>query len=78
MYGEDVPLPKKKTPEKYKAEGEIAERGAFKPSHPGVRGIHKTFERFPHYLPNPPKQLQKKVPVEGEEDKPAFKIAKKA
>ena len=52
-----MPLPRKKTPEKFKLEGELGERLAFKPSHPGVRGVHKTFERFPVYIPNPPKEL---------------------
>ena len=79
VYGSDVPLPPKKEVEKAeKGEGEEEDRPAFKPSHPGIRGIHKTFEKFPDYLPNPPKELKRKIVADdAPEEKPSFKIPKK-
>ena len=40
---------------------------AFKPSGP-KKGVHPTLGGFPKYLPNPPRELKRKVIVEGEED----------
>jgi hypothetical protein len=36
--------------------------------------VHDTIVKFPPYLPNPPKELKRKIKVEGEEEKPSFKL----
>lgn len=47
---------------------------AFKPSGP-KKGVHSTIGNYPQYLPNPPKELKRKIVVEGEEDeRPRFKL----
>lgn len=46
---------------------------AFKPSNPPKLGYNKTLARFPPYKEDPKKPLTRRVPVEGEEDKPKFK-----
>lgn len=45
----------------------------FKPSHPARVGHVKTLMPFPEYKENPLKFVTRKRPVEGEEEKPAFK-----
>jgi hypothetical protein len=45
----------------------------FKPSHPPRVGHNKTLMTFPEYKENPLKFVTRKRPVEGEEEKPAFK-----
>jgi len=45
----------------------------FKPSHPARIGHNKTLMGFPEYKENPLKFVTRKRPVEGEEEKPAFK-----
>lgn len=46
----------------------------FKPSHPPRIGHNKTLDKFPEYKENPLKFVTRKRPVEGEEEKPAFKF----
>ena len=49
----------------------------FKPSHPSKKGnIKGTLDKFPEYLPNPPKEVKRKVVAEGEEEEapPGFKV----
>jgi hypothetical protein len=41
---------------------------AFKPSHPGRAGYNKCLSPFPEYIPDPKKPLERKVPVEGEDE----------
>jgi len=36
--------------------------------------VHDTIDKFPHYQPNPPKELKRKIKVEGEEERPGFKL----
>ena len=45
----------------------------FRPSNPGKKGYNKTLAKFPEYKEDPKKALERKRPVEGEEDKPKFK-----
>ena len=45
----------------------------FKPSHPPRSGYNKTLAKFPAYKEDPKKGIERKRPVEGEEDKPKFK-----
>ena len=45
----------------------------FKPSNPPKRGYNKTLAKFPAYKEDPKKPITRRVPVEGEEDKPKFK-----
>jgi len=47
---------------------------AFKPGGP-KKGLHPTIGGHPQFMPNPPKELKRKVIVEGEEeDRPRFKL----
>jgi hypothetical protein len=48
---------------------------AFKPAKPARSGFSCTFEKFPKYMENPLKFTERKKPVEGEEEKAAFKSA---
>ena len=45
----------------------------FKPSNPPKKGYNKSLAKFPTYIPDPKKALERRRPVEGEEDKPKFK-----
>ena len=45
----------------------------FKPTNPPKKGNHATLAKFPKYQEDPKKPLERKMPVEGEEDKPKFK-----
>jgi len=74
VYGEDVPIPARapKTEMKPPMEQEFA----FKPAKPPKTGHACTFEKFPAYMENPLKFTQRKMPVEGEENPPAFKKSK--
>ena len=69
---------KKKEEPKLDADGNPPEPmhdRAFKPGGP-KKSIFPTIEKFPEYKPDPPKQLKRKVVVEGEEedDRPGFKM----
>ena len=49
---------------------------AFRPSGP-KKGVHPTIGAHPAYLPNPPRELKRKVIIEGEgaeDERPAFKL----
>ncbi len=37
-------------------------------ANPATKGQQSTLEKFPPYLPHPPKELKRKKPVEGEEE----------
>jgi len=50
---------------------------SFRPGGP-KKSLFPTIERFPDYLPNPPKEIKRKIPVEGEEEKPNFKMTHNA
>ena len=45
----------------------------FKPSNPPKVGYNKTIDKFPPYKEDPLKFIERKKPVEGEEEKPKFK-----
>ena len=45
----------------------------FKPSNPPKRGYNKTLDKFPAYKEDPVKGIERKKPVEGEEERPKFK-----
>ena len=66
-----MPIPPKPVKEKPKIDDE---RPPFKPSHPPKVGHNKSIGRFPQYLPDPPKQLKRKVAEEGTEEPPKFKM----
>ena len=47
---------------------------SFKPSNPGRIGYNKTLAPFPYHMGDPPRELTRKRPVEGEDDeRKAFK-----
>ena len=45
----------------------------FKPSNPPKKGYNKTLAKFPVYQEDPKKPVTRKVPIEGEDEKPKFK-----
>ena len=45
----------------------------FRPSHPPRKGHNKTLAAFPKYQEDPKKPITRRVPVEGDDDKPKFK-----
>ena len=47
---------------------------AFRPANPTKKGYNGTIDKFPKYIENPPRNLVRKRPVEGEEEKPRFKM----
>jgi hypothetical protein len=57
--------------------GEPLHDKAFKPANPGKVGVLHTFEKFPNYLPNPPREIKRKIPVEGEEERRGFRATTK-
>lgn len=68
---EDIPIPER--PAVKKRAPLIEHDKAFKPSHPPRTGYNKTLAKFPDYQPDPKKPIERKMPVEGEDDKKAFK-----
>ena len=68
---ENPPIPER--PQKPKTAPLIVHDKAFKPSNPGKRGYNKTLAKFPAYQEDPKKPLERRMPVEGEEDKAKFK-----
>lgn len=46
---------------------------AFKPSNPPKNGYNKTIDKFPAYKEDPLKFIERKKPVEGEEERPKFR-----
>ena len=77
VYGRGgIPLP----PEKTLKRGKTAPEGLHdnKPFFPTKRrGLKKTFEPFPQYMVNPPKELKRKIKDPNVEEKESFKIPKK-
>jgi hypothetical protein len=74
VIGEDVPV---KALVKAASDMKHCEHErAWRPSMPPRTGQAKqTLESFPEYKENPPKELKRKIPVEGEpEAPPAFKM----
>jgi hypothetical protein len=71
VLGEDVPIPPKAAPA---AKAPLMEHDRpFRPSNPPKIGINKTISKFPEYKEDPPKQLKRKVPVEGADEPAKFK-----
>jgi len=68
----DIPKKAPKAEMKPPMEQEVA----FKPAKPSRSGVNCTLEKFPAYMENPLKFTERKRPVEGEENPPAFKSAK--
>jgi len=80
VYGEDRPMPPKREKVSQSAVElpdvpvEPMHDKAFKPSGP-KKGVHPTIGAHPPYMPNPPRELKRKVIVEGEEEeRPRFKL----
>lgn len=81
VYGEDRPMPPKREKVSQSAAAlpdvepvEPLHDKAFKPSGP-KKSIHPTIGGFPPYQPNPPRELKRKIIVEGEEEeRPRFKM----
>lgn len=71
VLGEDKPMPPKAEPE---AKPPAMEHDRpFKPSHPPREGYNKTLAPFPTYMEEPPKELKRKMKVEGSDEPPKFK-----
>uniref|UniRef100_A0A7S3FT23 Cilia-and flagella-associated protein 96 n=1 Tax=Strombidium rassoulzadegani TaxID=1082188 RepID=A0A7S3FT23_9SPIT len=78
VYMEDPPIPPRAPKPKVVAPN-IHDDKPFKPSHPPKRGINATIEKFPEYIPNPPKE-KKRVKLEDgqeEDDRKGFKVTYK-
>lgn len=75
VFGTDVPLPK--VEEVLKGQDPPPHSPLhdkpFKPSNPPKRGYNKTIDKFPPYKEDPLKFVERKKPVEGEEERPKFK-----
>ena len=75
VLGEDVPLPAKtKKPEPKPA---VEHEARWKSCRPSRTGHRCGFAPFPEYQPNPMKSVERRKPVEGEEDKKPFCNTKK-
>ncbi len=70
-YGEDRVYAQRSVPPKRRPLMEHDE--PFRPCNPSKRGYNKTINKFPEYKPNPMRVLQRKKPVEGEEDRPNWR-----
>ena len=68
---ENPPIPHRPAPPKT-APCELHDK-PFKPSHPPRKGYNKTLAKFPYYKEDPKKPITRKMPVEGEDEKPKFK-----
>ena len=71
VLGEDVPIPHR--PPKEKKAPLMEHDRPFRPTHPPRVGYNKTIGSFPAYKEDPPRQLKRKVPVDGEEEPAKFK-----
>ena len=47
---------------------------AFRPANPAKKGYNKSIGRFPSYIENPPKEITRVRPVEGDDPPPRFKM----
>lgn len=65
VYGEDVPIKARPASSKVKGNHFEHER-AWRPSKPPRSGIYCTLAKHPEFMPNPPKQLTRVKPVEGD------------
>lgn len=75
LLGEDVPLPPKtKKPDPKPA---VEHDQQWKACRPSRKGANYGFSPFPEYVPNPMKSVERRKPVEGEEDKKPFCNTKK-
>ena len=45
----------------------------FKPSHPPRVGYNKTLEKFLRYMEDPLKEVTRKMPIEGDDEKKKFR-----
>lgn len=73
VFGSDVPLPPVKEKEPPSTPPPGLHDKPFKPSNPPKKGYNKTLDKFPKYVEDPLKFVQRKKPVEGEEEKPNFR-----
>lgn len=75
VFGTDVPPVKEEhTPKRGHTPPHLPlHEKPFKPSNPPKRGYNKTLEKFPPYKEDPLKFVERKKPVEGEEERPKFK-----
>ena len=62
VYAEDPPIPPK-PPQVKPVIKNIHDDKPFKPSHPPKKGINAAINKFPEYIPNPPKE-KKRVKLE--------------
>ena len=77
VYGEDVPIKARPASSGVKEKHAEHER-AWRPSMPPRSGVYCTLAKHPGFMPNPPKQLTRVKPVEGEpEAPPPFKMTHK-
>jgi len=72
VYGEDIPIPHRKPAPK--RQPPIVHEVPFKPSNPPRKGYNKCLDKFPEYKPNPTNPVKRKMPVEGQEEPPKFKM----
>ena len=77
VFGSDIPPIKEKEEEvphpHATAPHEPLHDKPFKPSNPPKHGYNKTIDKFPEYKADPMKFVERKKPVEGEEEKPKFR-----
>lgn len=75
VFGTDAVIPKleEKLPGQNPPPHSPLHDKPFKPSNPPKRGYNKTIDKFPDYKEDPLKFIQRKKPVEGEEERPKFK-----
>jgi hypothetical protein len=72
VYGEDRPIPHRVTHQREVTKYDHDK--AFKPSHPPRTGqIHKTINRFPSYIEDPPKEITRKIVAEDADVPKKFK-----
>jgi len=73
VFGEDTPFHARSKSEATKLNLAEHER-AWRPSMPPRSGAFCTLAKFPEFKPDPPKEVTRKRPVEGEEPRPSFKL----
>lgn len=75
ILGENPPIPPKKT-QSHAVLPDLHDGKNFKPGGNNTKfnRVHDTIDKFPPYQPNPPKELKRKIKVEGEEERPGFKL----
>lgn len=75
MFGENPVIPARapKEPIKPSYEQEVN----WKPGGPCRTGALCTLSKFPEFIPDPVKSIERRRPVEGEENPPSFKSTKR-